>query len=219
VTPELSFTVVDVAPEPYAAAPNLLARLRVEETTGEKVHALALRTQVRIEPQRRRYDDTEEQALLDLFGDRTRFAQTLKPFSWLHVSTVAQGFTGSTDIDLVLPCTYDFEVSGTTYLHALRDGEIPLLFLFSGTVFTRGTTGFSVSQVPWDREAPFRLPVRVWRDLMEEHFPGTEWVRMRRDTVDALAHYRHVRGLTSWDDAVTALLAEAVQASGDRTGP
>jgi hypothetical protein len=73
--------------------------------------------------------------------------------------------------------------------------------------------------VPWDREAPFRLPVRVWRDLMEEHFPGTEWVRMRRDTVDALAHYRHVRGLTSWDDAVTALLAEAVQASGDRTGP
>ena len=32
---------------------------------------------------------------------------------------------------------------------------------------------------------------------------------MRRDTVDALAHYRHVRGLTSWDDAVTALLAEA----------
>ena len=34
--------------------------------------------------------------------------------------------------------------SGTTYLHALRDGEIPLLFLFSGTVFTRGATGFAV---------------------------------------------------------------------------
>jgi hypothetical protein len=214
---ELSFTVVDIAPEPYAAVPTLLARVRVEETTGEQVHALALRAQVRIEPQKRRYDDTEEQALLDLFGDRTRFAQTLKPFSWLHTSTVAQGFTGSSEIDLVLPCTYDFEVSGTKYLHALRDGEIPLLFLFSGTVFTRGATGFSVAQVPWDREASYRLPVAAWRDLMEAHFPGTEWVRMSRDTVDALAHFRHVRGLTSWDAAVATLLARALDGAGERS--
>jgi hypothetical protein len=215
--PELAFTVVDIAPEPYAATPTLLARVRVEETTGEQVHALALRAQVRIQPQRRRYDDTEEQALLDLFGDRTRFAQTLKPFAWLHTSTVAQGFTGSTEITLPLPCTYDFEVSGTKYLHALRDGEVPLLFLFSGTVFTRGTTGFSVAQVPWDQEAAYRLPVTVWRDLMEEVFPGTEWVRMDRRTVDALAHHRHVRGLTSWDAVVTTLLAEALDEAGERS--
>jgi hypothetical protein len=209
VTAALSFAVVDVVPEPFAVTPNLLARLRVEETTGERVHALALRAQIRIEPQRRRYDDTEVRALLDLFGDRTRFAQTLKPFAWLHASTVAQGFSGSTEFDLPIPCTYDFDVSGTTYLHALRDGEIPLIFLFSGTVFTRGTTGFSVAQVPWDSEARFRLPVTVWRDLMEANFPATEWVRMRRDTVEALAHYRHTLGLTTWDDAVTTLLAQA----------
>ncbi len=206
--PALTFAVVDIRPEPYAVVPNLLARLRIEESTGEQVHALALRAQVRIEPQRRRYDAAEERALLDLFGDRTRFAQTLRPFPWLHASTVAQGFTGSTEFDLLLPCTYDFDVSGTTYLHALRDGEVPLLFLFSGTVFCRGTTGFSVTQVPWDLEARYRMPAAVWRDLMEAHFPETEWVRMRRDTVEALAHYRHVRGLTSWDDAVTALLGQ-----------
>jgi hypothetical protein len=207
---ELSFTVADVVPERYAAAPNLLARVRIEEATGERVHALALRAQIRIEPQRRRYDDTEEQALLDLFGDRTRFGETLRPFAWLHASTVAQGFTGSTEIDLPLPCTYDFDVSGTTYLHALRDGEIPLIFLFSGTVFTRGTSGFSVTQVPWDCEARYRLPVAVWRDLMETYFPGTEWLRMRRDTVEALAHFRHLRGLTTWDEVVTSLLAQAL---------
>jgi Family of unknown function (DUF6084) len=213
---ELSFDVVDVLPERYAAAPNLLARIRVTESTGDRVHALALRAQIRIEPQRRRYDDTEEQALLDLFGDRTRFAETLRPFAWLHASTVAQGFSGSAEIELPLPCTYDFEVSGTTYLHALRDGEIPLLFLFSGTVFTRGTTGFSVAQVPWDCEARFRLPVAVWRDLMQTHFPGTEWIRMRRDTVEALAHHRHLRGQTTWDDVVSSLLAGALDAAGDR---
>jgi len=209
--PELDFSVVDVVPEPYAVAPNLLARLHVEERTGEVVHALALRAQVRIEPQRRRYDDTEEQALLDLFGGRARFADTLKPFPWLHASTIAQGFTGSTEVDLVLPCTYDFEVSGTKYLHALRDGEIPLVFLFSGTVFTRGATGFSVTQVPWDREAQFRMPVSVWRDLMDAHFPGSQWVRMHRDTVDALGRLKHERGLTSWDDVVSTLLADTSQ--------
>jgi hypothetical protein len=212
---ELSFSVVDVVPERYAAAPNLLARIRVEESTGARVHALALRAQIRIEPQRRRYGDPEAQALLDLFGDRTRFAETLRPFAWLHASTVAQGFRDSAEIELPLPCTYDFDVSGTTYLHALRDGEIPLLFLFSGTVFTRGATGFSVEQVPWDCEARYRLPVAVWRDLMESFFPGTEWLRMRRDTVEALAHYRHVRGLTSWDDAVTTLLAGAGSRAGE----
>jgi hypothetical protein len=214
--PELSFTVVDVAPEPYAVTPVLLARIRVEETTGEQVHALALRAQVRIQPQRRRYDDTEERALLDLFGDRSRFASTLRPFLWLHASTVAQGFSGTTEVTLPLPCTYDFEVSGTTYLHALRNGEVPLLFLFSGTVFSRGTTGFSVAQVPWDAEAQYRLPVAVWRDLMEATFPGSEWVRMSRDTVEALAHLRHVRGLTSWDAVVTELLAEAADPAGER---
>jgi hypothetical protein len=212
---ELSFEGVDVVPEPYAAVPNLLARIRVTESTGTRVHALALRAQIRIEPQRRRYDDTEERALLDLFGDRTRFAETLKPFPWLHASTVAQGFREACEIELPLPCTYDFEVSGTTYLHALRDGEIPLVFLFSGTVFTRGASGFSVEQVPWDREARFRLPVAAWRDLMAAYFPGTEWLRMRRDTVEALAHYRHLRGFTSWDDAVTTLLADASAPAGE----
>jgi len=208
---------VDIAPDPFAAAPTLHARVRVEETTGEQVHALALRAQVRIQPQRRRYDDTEEQALQDLFGARARYAETLRAFSWLHASTVAQGFTGSAELTLPLPCTYDFEVSGTTYLHALRDGVVPLLFLFSGTVFTRGTTGFSVAPVPWDAEAAYRLPVAVWREAMELAFPHTEWVRMQRDTVDALAHYRHVRGLTSWDAAVTALLAEAADPAGERS--
>jgi hypothetical protein len=214
--PELSFAVVDIAPEPYAAAPTLLARVRVEESTGEPVHALALRAQVRIEPQRRRYDDPEERALLDLFGDRTRFAQTLKPFPWLHTSTVAQGFTGGCEIDLALPCTYDSEVAGTTYLHGLRDGEVPLVFLFSGTVFTRGSTGFAVSPVPWHCEAPYRMPVAVWRGLMEAYFPGTEWLRLHRDTVEALAIFRHARGLTSWDAAIGTLLAEAGTPAGER---
>ena len=74
-------------------------------------------------------------------------------------------------MDLPLPCTYDFEVTGSKYLHALREGAVPLALLFSGTVFTRGTTGFGVEQVPWDCEASYALPVAVWQQLIDLNYP------------------------------------------------
>ena len=112
--------MLDIVAEPYAAAPQLTARLRIEETTGATVHAIALRCQVRIEPQRRPYSEAEEAGLLGLFGDRGRWRDTLRPFLWMQCSTMVQGFTGTTEVDLPLPCTYDFEVTGSKYLHALR---------------------------------------------------------------------------------------------------
>ena len=117
------------------------------------------------------------------------------------------GFTGATQVDLPLECTYDFEVAAAKYLHALRDGAVPLQFLFSGTVFVKATRGFSVQQVPWDREDRYDMPVSVWRDLMAQHYPNTGWVRLDHDTVDALAGYKSARGLLDLDDAVTSLLA------------
>ena len=122
---------------------------------------------------------------------------------------MVQGFDGETECDLVLPCTYDFDVAGTKYLHSLADGEVPLVLRFTGTVFTRGVTGFGVEQVPWHLEAAYRLPVRVWRDLMDQHFPGGGWIRLDRDTLDGLVRYRSARGLTSWEQTLGALLAGA----------
>jgi hypothetical protein len=208
---DLRFSVVDIAAETYAIVPTLRVRLRIEERSGEVVHAMALRAQVRVEPQRRRYDDDEERGLLDLFGARNRWAETMKPFLWMHASTMVQGFTGETEVELALPCTYDFEVAGAKYLQGLLDGEVPLVFLFSGTVFSRADPGLSVTQVPWDKEARFRMPVRVWQEMMDRHFPGSQWLRLDRDTVSALAHYKGARGFTSLEEAVTALLAEARQ--------
>ena len=207
----LEFFVDDILPEPYSAAPNLVAKLRIEETTGEPVHALALRVQVRIDAHRRPYNQEEDQGLLDLFGPRTRWKDTLKPFLWMHASAMVQGFTGSTEVDLVLPCTYDFEVSGAKYLHALRDGTIPLELLFSGTCFARGDSGFAVTQIPWDREARHELPVGHWRALMDHYFPHSGWIRLDRDTLDALGHFKGVRGLTTWEETLSELLAAARQ--------
>ena len=70
------------------------------------------------------------------------------------------GFAGGTDVELHVPCTYDLDVAAAKYFHALGDGEIPLILLFSGTVFAKGDGGaLRVTQIPWDREARLRLPV------------------------------------------------------------
>jgi hypothetical protein len=206
----LAVEVLDVRPQEHAAAPHLLFRLRIDESSGATVHALALRAQVRIEPARRGYDEAERAGLADLFGSADRYPETLKPFLWTHASTLVQGFRGGTEVDLPMACSYDLEVSGAKYLHALRDGAVPLLLLFSGTVFTRGETGFSVEQVPWSLEARCPLPVAVWRRLMDLYFPGAGWVRMDRDTIAALARFRSERGLTSWEETVAALLPTGV---------
>ena len=52
---DLVFDATDAQPDRYAAVPTLLVKLRISETTGAQVHAIALRCQIRIEPQRRRY--------------------------------------------------------------------------------------------------------------------------------------------------------------------
>jgi len=202
-----TFSVVDVFAEPYAAAPQLTARLRIDESSGQTVHAIALRCQVRIEPQRRSYTGDEEGGLRSIFGDRSRWVDTLKPFLWMQCNTTVQGFTGVTEVDLALPCTYDFDVTAARYLHSLADGTVPLTLLFSGTVFTRGTSGFGVQQVPWDCEARYQLPVSVWKQMIDLYFPGTGWIRLDRDVLQELAAYRSRHGLTGWDETVSALLA------------
>jgi len=209
----LSFEVLDVQAQEHAASPHLLFRLRVEETSGEVVHAIALRAQLRIEPQRRPYDAEEQAGLTDLFGTSDRYGATLKPFLWTHATAMVQGFEGDREFDLPVPCTYDFDVSGTKYLHALRGGEVPLVLLFSGTVFTRGASGFAVEQLSWSLEAPCRLPVSTWRRLMDLYFPGGGWIRLDRETIDALGRFRSAGGMTSWEQAVAALLPTQVRAS------
>ncbi|OBG22901.1 hypothetical protein A5765_19255 [Mycolicibacterium celeriflavum] len=203
---EVKFAVLDVAPEPYAMTPILTARVGIAADGDDPVHAIALRCQVRIEPLRRGYTDEEAAGLLDLFGPRERWSATQRNFLWQHSSTMVQGFSGTTQVDLPLECTYDFEVTAAKYFHALRDGMIPLQFLFSGTVFAKGERNLSVHQVPWDREDHYDLPVSAWRDLMQMHYPNTGWLRLNRDTLDALAQFKSARGLLGFDDAVTSLL-------------
>ncbi len=139
----LAFEVLEARAEAHAVVPTIMLRARVTETGGRTVHALVLRGQIRIEPQRRRYQAGEEERLYDLFGETARWGESLRPFLWTHVATTLPAFSGSAEFDLPVECTYDLEVAATKYLHALQGGEIPLLLLFSGTVFTPRRSGSS----------------------------------------------------------------------------
>jgi len=210
---ELSFSCLDVTFERYAIAPTLLFRLRVDAAAGQRVRAIALRCQFRIEPQRRGYGEQEAQRLVELFGERSRWGDTLKPFQFANSSTVVASFTGSIEVEVAVPCSYDMEVAAGRYFHALEDGEIPFILLFSGTVFGDGEKGLWVEQVPWHAETRYRVPVKLWREMMDTHFPGSGWLRLQRETIDALAEFRAVRTLPSWDDTILAVLNAAQEPS------
>lgn len=205
--PDLVFDCVGIRADRYAVVPGMLLTLRIAETEGERVDAIALRCQIRIEPQRRRYSAEEAEQLADLFGEVDRWPDSQKPLQLTTLSTMVPGFTGATTVELALPFTYDLEIASSRYFAALRDGVIPLLLLFSGTVFTTGEGRVRVMQVPWSKEASYPLPVEVWRESVDLHFPNSAWLRVHRDTLDALQRFKTRHALPTWDSTVTALLA------------
>jgi hypothetical protein len=210
--PDLNFQVEGAAPERFAAAPLLLFKLRVIEAGAAPapVHAVVLRCQVRIEPARRRYDAGEQERLRDLFGTPDLWGKTLRPMLWTHVSATVPPFTGSTVIDLPVPCSYDFSVAATKYFGALEEGDIPLCFLFSGSIFYEGTGGaLQVEQISWEKEAYSRLPAATWRALMEAYYPNSAWLYLRKDVFDRLNQYRSRNCLPTWEHALERLLAGA----------
>jgi Family of unknown function (DUF6084) len=205
----LRFACTGARPEPYAAGPSLELDVRVT-AADQPVHAIALRTQIRIEPRRRRYSAQESERLRDLFGEPARYGETLNPLQLATVASLVPSFTGSTTVPLVVPLTYDLDIAATKYLHGLADdSSVPLLLLFSGTVFCGSSGSVQVAMVPWHEEATYQLPVAVWRAAIDAHFPGSGWVRLRRETLEALRAYRSERVLPTWDDAMEQLLKEA----------
>ena len=206
---DLAIEVTSARPDPYAASPTILLGLHITRPPDQPVHAMVLKAQIRIEPQRRRYAPEEEERLVELFGEAPRWGQTAKPFVWTHVSTTLGDFTGEIDVDLPVPCSYDFDVAAAKYLHGLGDGEIPIVALFNGTIFGHRDGKLVVQPIAWNVEADFRLPVRVWRETMDGFFPNSGWIRLRREVIDQLTRYKADRALTSWEDAFELLLKEA----------
>lgn len=208
--PDLNFRVVSAECLPYAASPTILFKLEIEnKNPDEEVHSILLRSQIRIETMRRHYDSEAEERLIDFFGEPHRWGETLRSLLWTQSTAVVPQFTGNTIAELPITCTYDFEVAAAKYFYSLRDGEAPLLFLFSGTIFYhRDEKGLQIAQIPWSKEAQFRLPISLWREVMDSYFPNSSWLRLRQDIFDRLYLYKAKNGLPTWEEALDRLLGE-----------
>lgn len=213
--PDLSFQIEKAEPQRFTVAPTLLFKLRMtNNVANETIHSVALRCQIQLEVTRRQYSAEDQNQLRDLFGETERWGQTLKTMLWTHASVVAPAFQDTAVVDLPVPCTFDFNVAATKYFSGLSDGEVPLNFLFSGTVFYADSDeALQVAPIPWDKEARFRLPVKSWQDMMDIYYPNSAWLCLRRDVFERLYEYKVALGIPTWEQALESILpaVEAVK--------
>jgi hypothetical protein len=207
--PELHFGVEGSSSLEYAAVPTLKFALRVEAPSGEPIRSILLDVQIQIAARQRGYEPDVQGRLLELFGTPERWGTTLRTLPWLRSTTVVPAFTGSTVVDLLIPCTYDLEVTAARYFAALKDGVVPLEFLFSGSVFYATPAGaLQTARIAWNHEVDYRLPVAVWKETMNRHFPSSAWLRLGSESFDRLCAYKALHAFESWDATIDSLLGE-----------
>lgn len=207
--PELNFQIESAAAVPYAATPLLCFKLRAtSKGSHDVIHTVVLRAQIQIEATRRHYSAKEQERLVDLFGEPERWGQTLRSMLWTNAAITIPSFENETVADLTVPCTFDFNVAATKYFHGLTEGDLPLNFLFSGTIFYQDANGtLQVAPISWEKEAKFRLPWQVWRALIDTYYPNTAWLCLRRDALDRLYQYKVRHGVPTWEEVIERLLS------------
>jgi uncharacterized protein DUF6084 len=207
--PELNFQVEDAQPLANAASPHLAFRLRIAESGSgapTEIQSVMLQCQIRIEPALRRYDREEQQGLFELFGEPQRWGESMRGMLWTHCAITVPAFSGETAVDLPVPCTYDFNIAATKYFHGLNDGEVPLTLLFSGTIFYQQNGSLRIAPIAWDKEASFRMPVRVWRQMMDYYYANVTWLGLRKDVFERLYRYKSRLAAPTWEQALNSLL-------------
>ena len=209
--PDLQFQIEGVEVARYAATPLLNFKLRVAEAHAVEIANVNLQCQIQIEAGRRQYKEAEQFKLKDLFGESQRWNRTLRTMLWTHTSILIPAFERDCLVDLRVPCTFDFNVVATKYFHALEEGDIPLSFQFSGSVFYLAKNGdLQVGQIPWDKDIRFKLPVALWREMIEHYYPNSAWLCLNRDVFDRLYEYKIRHGLPSWERALEHALEHAI---------
>jgi len=207
--PDLQFQVESAEAVAKAATPQLAFKVRITKSDAQPIHSIALRAQIQLEPARRRYTAKEQENLQELFGEPERWSTSLHPLLWDNVNVNVPGFTGETTVNIPAPCSFDFNVAVTKYIYGLEDGELPTSLLFSGTVFYAGKAGLQIAQIPWDRSATYRLPVQVWKEMMDAYYPNTAWICLRREVFEKLNEFRASHGISTWENALEQVLDAA----------
>jgi Family of unknown function (DUF6084) len=213
VCPDLDFTIETAETLRFAASPHIVFKLRIANSAPRTIHTVILRCQIQLDVSRRRYTAEEQKRLTDLFGEPNRWGETLRPLLWTNTSVVVPSFDNSTVVDLPIPCTFDFNVAATKYFAGIETGEIPVSFFFNGTIFYEGEdSALQVAQISWEKEASHRMPIRIWREMMDAYYPNTAWLCLQRDAFERLYAYKVKRGFPTFDEALLQAIEPALEA-------
>lgn len=211
--PELDFQVLGVEPAAHAAVPTLYFKIAISQTNSTvassvSIQNIALQCQIRIDTRRRVYKPAEKSRLTELFGAPERWGQTLHSMLWTHTSAMVPAFEGErTQVDLPVSCSFDFNLAATKYFHGLEYEKVPLLLLFSGSVFYRDANGaLAMDLISWNKETTYRLPYEIWQNMMDRYYPNRTWLCVNREVFDALYAYKRRHGYTQFDEALASLL-------------
>ena len=213
ISPDLNFAIEAAEPLRFAASPHIQFKLRVTNNSNTPIHSVILRCQIQLDASQRVYTSKEQDRLIDLFGEAGRWGQTLRSVLWTNISVVLPAFDTGLEADLSVPCTFDFNVAATKYLHAVED-DVPVFFFFNGTIFYEGEHGMlQVALISWAKEAAFRMPVSVWREMMDAYYPNTAWLCLQREAFDRLNEYKVKHGFTTFEQALLRALDASVEAT------
>jgi hypothetical protein len=194
----------------HSVAPLLEIRVGITNTPeDEPIQSVLLTAQIQIQAPQRRYTADEKEKLLELFGPPDDWGRTLRNRFWTHANTTVGPFNGATEAILPVPCTADLNVTASKYFYALEDGEVSLLFLFSGSVFYTAAGRLQISPISWNKECAYRMQVRAWHELMERHYPNTAWLSLRRDIFERLYAHKRRHTFISWEQTIEHLLQSA----------
>jgi hypothetical protein len=207
--PDLSFSITGVEHAAHGLTPLLHFKVGITNTPAEEtIQSVILQAQIQIQAPGRSYNENEKPKLIDLFGTPDQWGTTLRARLWTLSNTTVRTFSDSTEAILPVPCSFDLNVAGTKYFYALEGGEVPLLFLFSGTIFYAAPDGrLQVQQISWEKECTYRMPVSAWQKMMDEHYPNTAFISLPREVFDRLHQYKRNAGVSSLEQAVERLLA------------
>jgi hypothetical protein len=213
-TPDINFNIEDAEPVRFGASPQIDFKLRISNDSGVVIQSVLLKCQIDLEVSRRHYSAAEQQHLADLFGEPSRWGETLRRMLWANTNVIVPSFEEIILLDVLVPCTFDFNIGATKYFAGLQ-GDIPLSFYFSGTIFYSGRNGsLQAGQISWEKEAFYRMPVRIWQDMMDAYYPNTAWLCLQRDAFDRLVAYKTRHGIPTFEQTLMRLMetmAEATQ--------
>lgn len=219
--PELDFRIVGVEAANRSLTPLLRFALEITHSPAdEPIQAVLLNAQIQIQAPQRRYSPAEKARLVELFGTPDRWGQTLRNRLWTYASTTVGAFSGTKETVLPVPCSFDLNVASTKYFYALEDGEVGLLFLFSGSIFYQAPGGgLQVERISWNKECVYRMPVAVWSGLMEAQYPDSAFLELSRGLFERLYAYKRSQGLATWEQALERLLAPEGQPRSSELSP